>query len=502
MSAGLSAGWDQRDTARLYRAFEDRHPRYRPANASLVRHAALLPGHRVLDLAAGTGGTTAALLPLLGAQGRVDCVEPAAAMAAAGRERLGGDPRVGWLRSLDATAGPYDRIVCGAALWQWPDVSALFRQLALRLRAGGALVFNVPAAYLGEPDGAGGGRDPWLVDLLQCALQAYPAAAAQALKPPAPLHSATEISRALLDAGLQPVGWTHRQRLTQQAWCDWLKLPPIHSSWWPGIAADEAARRLDAAAASVDANSWRPESWRGWTAWKPAPALPAVRAGEASCADLPALAARDGALWLRGWLDPGRLARLHRQVLQAAQAEGLVDGRGRWYGPSAAAAHELPAWLAMQQRVARLDDFQALVHDPVLLRTVAAVAGAPVVGALGSVCRVAPPEGQVPATPAHRDGDYLARPVGVWTAWIPLADCAAEDGVLAVAAGSHRPGGVDDWRVQPLRRGDLLLFGAETLHRACPNLRRLRSRVSVDLRFGPATALAAGLPKPGLGAGV
>jgi SAM-dependent methyltransferase len=491
MNAGSPSDWDGPDTARFYRAFEDRYARYRLANAALVRHTALLPGHRVLDLAAGTGGTAAALLPLLGAEGRVDCVEPSAAMAAAGRQRLGGDARVRWMGSLDAAAGAYDRIVCGAAMWQWPDASALFRQLAARLRAGGALVFNVPAAYLGEPDGAGGGRDPWLVDLLQCALQAHPAAPAQAQTPPVHLRSAPEIDRALRDAGLQPVGWTHRQRLTQGTWCDWLKLPPIHRAWWPGIAADEAARRLDAAAAAVDAGSWRPESWRGWTAWKPAPALPAVRAGEAQSADLPALAARDGALRLRGWLEPARLARLLRQVLQAAQAEGLVDRRGRWCGPSAAAANELPAWLAMQQRVALLADFQALVHDPVLLRAVAAVAGAPVVGALGSVCRVAAPEHQVPATPAHRDGDYLARPAGVWTAWIPLADCAAEDGVLAVAAGSHRPGGVDDdWRVQRLRRGDLLLFGAETLHRACPNLRRLRPRVSVDLRFGPAAALS------------
>ena len=57
------AGWDDAATVRYYLAFEQRHGRYRRANAALVRQAAMPAGAQVLDLAAGTGGTTAALLP-------------------------------------------------------------------------------------------------------------------------------------------------------------------------------------------------------------------------------------------------------------------------------------------------------------------------------------------------------------------------------------------------------------------------------------------------------
>ena len=92
----------------------------------------------MLDLAAGTGGSTAALLPALGPQGRVDCVEPARAMAQAGRQRLGADARVRWLASLAAADGLYERIVCGAALWQCADLPALLRRLSRRLAPGGA----------------------------------------------------------------------------------------------------------------------------------------------------------------------------------------------------------------------------------------------------------------------------------------------------------------------------------------------------------------------------
>jgi ubiquinone/menaquinone biosynthesis C-methylase UbiE len=79
-------GWDHPDTVRYYEAFNRRHTRYRTANRALVRHAQLRPGLRVLDFAAGTGGTPAAALDVLGADGRVDCVEPAQAMRAAGAQ--------------------------------------------------------------------------------------------------------------------------------------------------------------------------------------------------------------------------------------------------------------------------------------------------------------------------------------------------------------------------------------------------------------------------------
>ncbi|MBL8485093.1 MAG: class I SAM-dependent methyltransferase, partial [Rhodocyclaceae bacterium] len=143
-------GWDDPATARAYQEFETRHTRYALANRALARHAELRPGLAVLDLAAGCGGTVAAILPALGATGRMDAVEPAHAMAALGRRRFAADARVRWLDALDAAGSGYARITCGAAIWQWPNLDQLFAQLAARLAPGGALVFNIPAAYLGR----------------------------------------------------------------------------------------------------------------------------------------------------------------------------------------------------------------------------------------------------------------------------------------------------------------------------------------------------------------
>lgn len=491
MKAG---GWDDPATARAYRAFEQRHSRYRRANEALARQAALKPGLGVLDLAAGTGGTTAALLPALGPEGRVEAVERAAAMAAAGRERLGPDPRVRWHRSLAAMdralgrPGPvrFDRIVCGAAIWQWLGLPALLRRLAQRLAPGGALVFTIPAAYLGEPDGPGGGSDPYLTALLATATARHAAARRPAAA--APPLSAANLEAALRAAGLVPRRWQHRQRLSQAAWRDWWCLPVLTAAMWPGVGADERARRIRAAACEVDMRAWRPERWTGWTAWKPAFATRALPDATALLRDVPALrsqARRDGVLLLRGALAVRELAALRRQVQAAAQAVGLLDRRGRWIGGTAAAPHEIPRWILLQQRMGLLPAFQALITSPRLIELVGHIVGEPVQGGRGSVCRIAPPEHQVPATAPHRDAEYLRESRGVWSAWIPLQACAVDEGVLAVAPGTHR-GAKTRWAASAMAPGDVLLLSAHTLHRACPNLRLREPRLSIDLRFGPA----------------
>lgn len=477
----MTAAWGDAATAGHYRAFEARHGRYRRANEALARHAALRPGLRVLDLAAGTGGTTAALLPALGDEGRVDCVEPAQAMAEAGRERIGADPRVRWHRSLQELAPQplHDRVVCGAAIWQWPDLGALLRQLARRLTPGGALVFNVPAAYLGEPDGPGGGSDPYLTDLLE-RLGPPPANATAA----APLPTPGQITTMLREAGLTPRPWRHRQRLTQAAWRDWHKIPVLTDLRWPGLPAAERARRIDAAATGLDMSSWRPEAWLGWTAWRPAfehEALPSPARGDAA-----RVARQQGALLLRQVLPRASVLALRRVVQAAGRQHGLLDGHHHWAAGRAAAPHDMPAWLALQNTVALSEAFQALAAGGPLQRAVQAALGQAVQPHGGSVVRIAAPEHLVPATPPHRDADYLGDASSTWTAWLPLHDCGAAEGALAVAPGSHTAAGARQaprWRTADLAEGDVLLFHARTLHRAHPNQRLQAVRLSADFRF-------------------
>lgn len=256
--------WDDAATARYYEAFCAAHSRYRDANAALVAHAEIARGQRILDLGAGTGRTAETVLPLLG-DGRVDCVEPAAAMRAVGRARLR-DSRVAWRRAIPDTV-VYDRVLCGAAIWQMAPLQRTFETLRARLARGGALVFNVPGLYLGVPDPPGRGGDPLLTDI--------PAALAElgqqpTSKPPpsVPLPSPADLEAALRWTGFSPRRWSFEVALGQAAMRDWLKIPVLTNELLPGMDADARARRVDEAWTRADKLSEKRESWLGWTCWQ------------------------------------------------------------------------------------------------------------------------------------------------------------------------------------------------------------------------------------------
>jgi ubiquinone/menaquinone biosynthesis C-methylase UbiE len=101
------------------------------------------PVQRVLDVGAGTGRTAEAALGVLGPGTRVICVEPSPAMRRAGKARLK-DSRVRWQPALPARRGSFDRILCGAAIWQMTPLAETLARFAALLREGGALCFNIP----------------------------------------------------------------------------------------------------------------------------------------------------------------------------------------------------------------------------------------------------------------------------------------------------------------------------------------------------------------------
>jgi SAM-dependent methyltransferase len=253
----MPTGWDHPDTARYYEAFSEAHGRYREANLALTGAACLGPGHRVLDLAAGTGRTAEEALDL-GCE--VTCVEPAGAMRDAGMRRL---PNVRWLAGWPAFGERFDRVLCGAAIWQMMPLAETFARVAELLEPGGAFAFNVPSLYLGEADEPGGGSDPRLLELAaRLAGGRIPAAAAMEAPP-----GADQIERLLREAGFLPARWCARSRLTQAALRDWMKIPVLTDALLDGMSADDRAALVDAAYAQCDPASWRWEAWTGWTAW-------------------------------------------------------------------------------------------------------------------------------------------------------------------------------------------------------------------------------------------
>jgi SAM-dependent methyltransferase len=260
-------GWDDAQTARVYERFCRRHRRYRIVNDALVAHASLRPGQRVLDVAAGTGRTAESVLAHIGDGGTVLCVEPARAMRDAGMRRMR-DARVAWTDGIpDEGSALFDRVVCSAGIWQLLPLDVTFARLAALLSADGAIVFNIPAQYLLEPDPPGGGRDPMLLELPalveRVARSDHDDSHASALP-----RDRDEVDRLLAAAGLHGEHWSFELRFTQAAYRDWLKIPPVSEGMFAGLSVAERERRLDEAYRRSDRRSWRWERWIGWTAWR------------------------------------------------------------------------------------------------------------------------------------------------------------------------------------------------------------------------------------------
>jgi SAM-dependent methyltransferase len=266
-------GWDDAATATRYERFCRKHARYRRANDVLVREAAIVPGLRVLDFGAGTGRTASAALSRLGRDGTLVCVEPAEAMRAAGRRRLR-DPRVTWMPDLPCGSDQqpaFDRVLAGAVVWQLDGLDDWIGRLAELLRPGGALAFDVPALYLGEPDEPGGGRDPLLLDLMMRLMseRASGSERSESTRAHDWRHRRGDVEAALVRAGLRYRAWEFRHRLTQAAYARWLAIPVVTDRLLEGRDAADRERCIGRALAAVDARSFKWERWRGWTAWKP-----------------------------------------------------------------------------------------------------------------------------------------------------------------------------------------------------------------------------------------
>lgn len=262
-------GWNDPSAPAYYEAFCRTYSRYEHANRALISHARLRPGMQVLDLGAGTGRTAEMALARLGPEDRVLCVEPSRPMRLEGVRRLK-DSRVEWRARLPKSNSSFDRILCGAAIWQLDSLPEIVHNLARLLRSGGALCFNIPALYLLEPDEPGGGNDPFLIELparlMMPVLAARRATPSQVREP----LDQGQVTACLTASGLRPnPPWTFRSRLTQEAYAAWLKIPAVAGPALAQLPARERARRIDNALDSVDRSSWKWERWKGWTAWKP-----------------------------------------------------------------------------------------------------------------------------------------------------------------------------------------------------------------------------------------
>ena len=84
-----------------------------------------------------------------------------------------------------------------------------------------------------------------------------------------------------------------------------------------------------------------------------------------------------------------------------------------------------------------------------------------------------------------------------WTVWIPLGDCDADLGGVAVARGSNQRGYLDNklvtsgelidddtvWHWNPFRCGDVLVFNSLTIHQGRDNATADHIRLSTSARY-------------------
>jgi hypothetical protein len=362
------------------------------------------------------------------------------------------------------------------------------QQLSELLAGGGAVCFNIPSLYLGEPDDPGGGDDAHLLAL------AAQLGTAQSTAGGDPLPTPERIAATLVQCGLHAATWRFRQPLTQGAYRDWLKIPVLTNQWFAGLDAAERARRMDSAFQNVDRDSWRWEAWNGWTAGRTGRRSAEILSAHqplTGSEDLPpsGLATRaesDGYLYFRGLLDPRLVEALRSRVEELHQRLPVTAG----------AAHDDPRFLELQRAVALLPEWDALRRCPAIPDTLRGILGSAVDCQCGDVCRVVAPGAAATATPPHQDGFFLRRPERFWTVWIPLGDCPLRLGPLAVLPASHREGirphsenRIADaeasgwWAASSMRIGDVLMFDSETIHRACPNLTGDTIRFSADFRY-------------------
>jgi ectoine hydroxylase-related dioxygenase (phytanoyl-CoA dioxygenase family) len=216
--------------------------------------------------------------------------------------------------------------------------------------------------------------------------------------------------------------------------------------------------------------------------------------------------ADDGYLLLRGVIDAALVARAKAEFVAMLQRQGFV-----------AAGQAEPVWTGRSPELLdddafyALDSYQQLCRAPSTRALFERILGGPVHVFRNIVLRFAFPHDEARLTCAHQDGYFYDGPPGFRTFWIPLMDIDRTVGGLALAAGSHRAGGLahrymnavgtgfkgrkrrgvepEQFSGAPLcgefHAGDVVIFHGHTVHWAVLNRSPL-IRLSLDARAQPA----------------
>jgi ectoine hydroxylase-related dioxygenase (phytanoyl-CoA dioxygenase family) len=216
----------------------------------------------------------------------------------------------------------------------------------------------------------------------------------------------------------------------------------------------------------------------------------------------------DSYLYFRDVLDRDKVMTLRKNMLVTLADRGWIRRspylmRGVATAPPVREGDE--DFFTVYDEVQRLEEFHTLAHDESLTRIMRQVLGEGAFPHPLKIARLGFPAHYEVSTPPHQDYPNNQGTPNLTAAWIPVGECPAELGGLAVLRGSHRSGflrldtdlGAGNrkavlppqlleehrWVTTDYSAGDVLLFRALTVHAALHNATEFFMRLSVDFRY-------------------
>ena len=205
-------------------------------------------------------------------------------------------------------------------------------------------------------------------------------------------------------------------------------------------------------------------------------------------------------LFFRKLLPAESIQSVHSSILSLCQQSDWADSDGHAKGSPRIEGDD--SFAELYDRVQRLESFHALPHRPEILDVIRALVQEEVLPHPRNIARIIFPQAEAHTTPAHQDYIHVQGTPETYTTWIPLVDCPADLGGVALLPDTHKQSifevhptsgagglGIDTqgfeqcWQSVDYNIGDVLIFHSYTVHKGLPNITANQLRFSVDYRF-------------------
>ncbi|MFC4812207.1 phytanoyl-CoA dioxygenase family protein [Paenibacillus sp. GCM10023250] len=225
-----------------------------------------------------------------------------------------------------------------------------------------------------------------------------------------------------------------------------------------------------------------------------------------------------GYLFFKGFFEREEVMAMRRLLLNILHDEGLLDparplmdGFGNRPAIDALKPEEIN-WSGIgttqrvYHRVQKQEAFHAFAQHPKLLALFDTLFGERSFPHPRNIARIMLPSAALNVTPPHQDFLHIQGSADTWTCWAPMGDVPRSLGGLSILEGSHEAGllgvtanpgagGLEsilcslgyEWTEGDYEAGDIVIFHSLTVHKALPNREPGRVRLSLDLRYQPAS---------------